>query len=86
VRTEAAPNPTSAKPFNASRIDSNRSWHEGGIGRDARNQPSPSASCRCRGEAGPVIAEVKLSPLPLRVVGGHRAGDVELPARLPQRD
>jgi hypothetical protein len=30
--------------------------------------------------------EVEPSPLPLRVVGGHRAGDVEFPARVPQRD
>jgi hypothetical protein len=57
-----------------------------GTGRDARSRPSPSAPCRCRGEAGPIVAEVEPLPLPLCVVGGHRAGDVELPARVTQRD
>jgi hypothetical protein len=37
-------------------------------------------------KVGLVVTEVVPPPLPLGVVGGHRAGDVELPARLPQRD
>jgi hypothetical protein len=35
------------------------------------------------GEAGPVVAELEPSPLPVRVVGCHRARDVELLARVP---
>jgi hypothetical protein len=27
--------------------------------RDVRSRPSPSAPCRCRGEAGPIVAEVE---------------------------
>jgi enterochelin esterase-like enzyme len=30
TRTEAAPSPVSARLFNASKADSNRSWHEEG--------------------------------------------------------
>jgi hypothetical protein len=56
------------------------------IPRGARKWPSPSAPCRCRGEAGAGVAEVEPPPLPVHVVGGHRAGDVLLPARAPQRE
>jgi hypothetical protein len=37
-------------------------------------------------QAGLIVAQVEPPPLPLGVVGGHHAGDVELPARLPHRD
>jgi hypothetical protein len=56
------------------------------IPRGARRWPSPSAPCRCRGEADTGVAKVEPPPLPVRVVGGHRAGDVLLPARAPQRE
>jgi hypothetical protein len=85
ARTHPAVSPRSARCFNAARSESNRAWCEGGDTPWYQEAASPSAPCRCRGEAGVGVAEVEPPPLPLRVVGGHRARDVLLPVRASQR-
>jgi hypothetical protein len=54
-----------------------------GTPRGTRKGASPGAPCRCRGKAGLGVAEIEPPPLPVRVVGGHRIGDVLLLALGP---
>jgi hypothetical protein len=54
-----------------------------GTPRGTRRRASPGAPCRCRGEAGLGVAEVEPPPLPVRVVGRHRAGYVVVLAGAP---
>jgi hypothetical protein len=83
TRTHPAVSPRSARCFNAARSESSRAWCEG------RDTPwyqcglLPQHLAGVGGGRGRV-AEVEPPLLPLRVVGGHRAWDVLLPARAPQ--
>jgi hypothetical protein len=86
ARTHPAVSTRPASSFSLATSESSRAWCWAGTPRGTRRRPSPGAPCQCRGEAGLSVAEVEPSSFPVRVVGGHHAGDVLLLAWGPHRE